>query len=307
MIGARRKLLYIAGSGRSGTTILAAILGQVRGFFSVGEVYRLWERALVGDGLCGCGVPFRRCETWVRIFDAAFGGMDVVDPRRMVELRERFTQTKRLANVVVRRGRPPEAKGDLGEYLTALDRLYSAIGQVTGCDVIVDSSKWPTYAHLLEQVPSVDLYVLHLVRDPRAVAFSWTRAKDYEAGKPLGRQGAAKTTAYWVAWNQAISLLWGRRPSKYLFLRYERFVSRPREALAEIVRFVEVGGRELPFATPEVIDLSPTHAVAGNAERFASGSIRLRLDDRWLREMPWLSRSAVGICTAPWRFRYSST
>jgi len=304
MTEGRSKLLYIAGSGRSGTTLLGAVLGQIRGFFSVGEVYRLWERAFIGDGLCGCGAPFRQCETWVRIFDTAFGGMDVIDPHRMVQLRERFTQTKRLAGILVRAGRPPAANPDLEDYLTTLERLYAAIGRVTGCEVIVDASKWPTYAHLLQQAPSVDLYVLHLVRDPRAVAFSWTRAKEYEPGKSLGQQGTVKTTAYWVAWNQAISLLWGRERSKYIFLRYESFVSRPRETLAQVVRFVGGAERELPFATSASIEMRPTHAVAGNAERFATGSIHLQVDDRWLREMPWLSRSTVSLCTAPWRYRY---
>jgi hypothetical protein len=242
----------------------------------------------------------------VRIFDVAFGGMDVIDPRRMVLLRERFTQTKRLAGIMMRGGRPAAADRDLEEYAGTLDRLYAAIGQVTGCDLIVDASKWPTYAHLLERMQSVDLYVLHLVRDPRAVAFSWTRAKNYEPGKALGRQGPAKTTAYWIAWNHAISMLWGRRRSRYMFLRYERFIRHPHEALSEIVRFVGSHEGDVPFATSATVELQPTHAVAGNVERFTTGRIDLRLDDRWVREMPWLSRSAISVCTAPWRFAYSS-
>lgn len=40
------KVLYIAGWGRSGSTILDNVLGQVEGFFSGGELSYLWERGL---------------------------------------------------------------------------------------------------------------------------------------------------------------------------------------------------------------------------------------------------------------------
>ena len=63
----------------------------------------------------------------------------------------------------------------LGEYAENTGRLYTAIADTTGCDVIVDSSKWPQYGLLLSETLPFDVYVLHLVRDPRAVAYSWQR------------------------------------------------------------------------------------------------------------------------------------
>ena len=36
------KVLFIAGNGRSGSTILDVILGQLEGFFAVGELRRIW-------------------------------------------------------------------------------------------------------------------------------------------------------------------------------------------------------------------------------------------------------------------------
>jgi hypothetical protein len=38
------KVLSIVGAGRSGTTVLASILGEVGGFASAGELRWLWER-----------------------------------------------------------------------------------------------------------------------------------------------------------------------------------------------------------------------------------------------------------------------
>ena len=39
-------VLYIAGTGRSGSTVLANILGEVEGVFTAGEVRYLWQRGL---------------------------------------------------------------------------------------------------------------------------------------------------------------------------------------------------------------------------------------------------------------------
>ena len=55
--------------------------------------------------------------------------------------------------------------------------LYSSIMARTGCSVIVDSSKFASYGHLLASNPAFDVRVIHLVRDSRAVAHSWQRRK----------------------------------------------------------------------------------------------------------------------------------
>ena len=73
MTGERVKVLYIAGSGRSGSTILDRILGQLDGFFSVGELCNLWDRGLLAHRKCGCGVPVDQCPTWTGILATGFG------------------------------------------------------------------------------------------------------------------------------------------------------------------------------------------------------------------------------------------
>ena len=71
------KVLYIAGWGRSGSTILDNVLGQVDGFFSAGELMFLWRRGLIEGRLCGCGRPLRDCDVWMHILDRAYpAGVD---------------------------------------------------------------------------------------------------------------------------------------------------------------------------------------------------------------------------------------
>ena len=62
-----QKVLYIGGFGRSGSTLVERILGQLPGFCSAGEIVFLWQRGLIDGQLCGCGVPVPECEFWSRV------------------------------------------------------------------------------------------------------------------------------------------------------------------------------------------------------------------------------------------------
>jgi len=296
-------VLFIAGNGRSGSTLLGVILGQLPGFFAVGELRRIWDRGLIENRECGCGVLFRECPTWRAIFDAAYGGMDRVDPERYVAFREGMTQTKHLPAMLAGRYRNGP-RGDAAEYVDALDRLYAAIREVTGCDVIVDASKWPMYGYMLDRIPALRLAVVHLVRDPRAVAHSWTRKKRYEKDRVLEQQAAWRSTAYWLAWNPAIRRLWGGPNQRYLHLPYERFVAEPREATRAMVALTGREVADLPFSDERTVVLGRTHAVAGNIARLTRGPVEIRLDDAWRSEMPRAKRGTVTAMALPLLHRY---
>jgi len=52
------RVLFLAGLGRSGTTLLERALAELPGVQPLGEVIHLWERSVQGDELCGCGEAF---------------------------------------------------------------------------------------------------------------------------------------------------------------------------------------------------------------------------------------------------------
>ena len=85
-----RAVLFIAGWGRSGSTLLDRMLGQVPGVFSAGELRDIWERGVREDRLCGCGQPFRECAVWRKVGEVAFGGWDALDLAEVQALRRRL-------------------------------------------------------------------------------------------------------------------------------------------------------------------------------------------------------------------------
>ena len=72
----RTRVVYVGGTGRSGSTVLANVLGEVPGLVSVGEVRFLWERGILQDRLCGCGDHFSDCPFWSKVLDRALGPDD---------------------------------------------------------------------------------------------------------------------------------------------------------------------------------------------------------------------------------------
>jgi hypothetical protein len=306
---ARRRItvLFVAGAGRSGSTILDNILGQVPGIASVGELRFVWERGLLEGRLCGCGRTFRACPEWSAILASAFPGADLdALARRMVELQQMGIRARRLPKLLRHRSRE-RLRRRMSEYLGNLEALYAAICDHFGCRVLVDSSKLPPYGAMLEMLPQIDLRVVHLIRDPRATAYSWLRKKalpDRAGTAFMMRQGPVKAAALWDLWNIASGLLWPPGEGRSLRVHYEGFVRAPKETVREILTYAGEEGATLPFVSETEVELAPNHTVAGNPSRFSTGRVAVRADDEWTRKMRGRDRARVTVATWPLLLRY---
>jgi hypothetical protein len=304
-------VLYIGGHGRSGSTILAQTLGQIPGFVNVGELWQVWYRGLRENERCGCGRLFYSCEFWRAVGGEAFGGWDNVDVDKMVAFRpylkgQRYTPHYALAAKTGVRG--GKINTLLEEGGPVLERLYRAIQRVSGAGVIVDSSKRSSYAVLLSLLPFADLRVAHLVRDSRAVAYSWQRTKESPAvvgGRLMPRMSPVKVSRVWSVQNYSYGLLSGfARLSR---LRYEDFVDDPTFYLAETlsrVGFDDEAGSLHDVVRGREISLSVDHTVSGNPGRFRTGKIELRLDEEWKGKMRGADKNVVTALTAPLLLKY---
>ncbi|MGP8160571.1 MAG: sulfotransferase [Candidatus Dormibacteria bacterium] len=297
-------VLYIAGTGRSGSTVLAGVLGEVEGVFAAGEVRYLWQRGLIEGRLCGCGAPVRDCPRWGAILEAATRGGVAMRPEAMAEFLVHAGRVRHLPGSLVRKALPMQQERSTARAAAraTLSRLYPAIAQVTASQVVVDSSKLPAYALLLADLPGIDLRVVHLVRDPRGAAYSWSTRKALTDGATqshMEQMGALKSAALWDVWNVAASGLLGGGDGRYLRLRYEDFVADPAAAVRRILSLAGLAGSALPFDSDAGINLRPNHMVAGNPDRLRHGPIRLRVDARWRSAMPGRDRRVVNAVAAP--------
>lgn len=298
-------VLYIGGQGRSGSTLLERAAGQLPGIVAVGEVVHLWLRGLRDNELCGCGQPFHSCEFWESVGQAAFDGWDTLDAQAAVDLRYAVDRNRYLP-LLLRPSLSRSYHRRHAQYLDRLAALYRGIAEASGARVLVDSSKHASYALLLAQTPGIDLRVLHVVRDSRAVAHAWSRqVRRPEATNSLmPTYGPLKASALWDVQNVVIEGLQRRHP--YLRIRYEDFVSAPKDTLLQVASFADPGETDpsLPFLDGDTIDLDVSHTVAGNPMRFTTGPVTVQKDERWQREMPTGSRRVVEALTVPLNRHY---
>lgn len=308
MLVDRMKVLYIAGFGRSGSTILANSLGRVDGLFSAGEMNFIWKHALIENRLCGCGRPSQECPVWNAVFDEAFGGMNAVDAEGVMASQHAGARTRHIPQMLTGRGRS-SLRSRMEKFLEASERLYRAVLDVTGDRVMVDSSKEPAYGFAIGMPPFVDLRVLHLVRDPRAAAYSWIKQKEQPDSVDrefMHQKSAGDSALLWDAWNVSTEALWRgeRKTGRYMRLRYEDFIADPETHFQEILDFVDEPDAEPPLVGERQVKLGVSHTVSGNPNRFDTGSVELRRDDRWKKQMSARDRITVTALTAPLLPRY---
>lgn len=292
------RVLFLSGLGRSGTTILERVLGELPGVCSVGELVHLWQRGVLDDELCGCGEPFSRCPFWAEVGRRAFGGWDRALAERMLRLRLRVDRTRHVLLAAL----PAVRRREREEYVAVFARVYRAIVETSGCPVVIDSSKHPSMAYCLRTSSDIDLRVLHVVRDSRGVAYSWTKeVRRPEAGGDdlMTQYSPSQSALLWTGHNVALSLLPLTGATRRL-LRYEDFVADPAGTVASVAGFVGVRTDEGPaFLHGSSVTLGRTHTVAGNPVRFRTGTMALRRDDDWRRLLPRRTRRLVSALTLP--------
>jgi hypothetical protein len=301
----RLKVLYVTGFGRSGTTIFDNILGQLDGVFAAGELHYIWDRSLAQNRLCACGETFSDCPVWQKTMAGLATDIEP-DTARLTGIRESLNPRRSIWARLS--GTSLADSPEVAEYAAAMERLYRGVADATGSRVIVDSSKSPALGHLLDVMPGIESYVVHLVRDPRAVAFSWLKQKIYDpsGAEPMymSRHPPARSAKLWMVWNFTAEMIWGRRAGRYLRLRYEDFTAYPRETLEQVVRLVLEDVPPLPFTGDSEVNLTQNHSMAGNPSRFKTGPVTIRRDDTWRQELPRPTQRLVTLLTWPLARRY---
>lgn len=304
------KVLSVVGAGRSGTTILASILQEVEGVASAGETRWLWERGVREGRPCGCGDAPCDCPVWSRVIKGTLASLahgptgdvdSIVAAQREVARRANYPRILRSI------GSPRTDWTALQSVREITRSVYSELARVTGAHLVIDISKRPLDAAVVAGLDGIDHYVLHMVRDPRAVVHSWRRAKTFTAGghsRTMGTRGMLSTVRRWTGNSVAAEALRRRTPgTRWLHIRYEEFAADPRGTVSQILTFLDEHG-DAPFVDESTVLLAPNHIVAGNPSRFTTGRVGIRVDEGWRDTMPRRDQWLTALLTLPLMLRY---
>jgi hypothetical protein len=300
-------VLFIAGVGRSGTTTLERVLGETPFICPLGEIVHLWHRGIELDETCGCGQPFHVCPFWDEVGKQAFGGWDAVPAQRVEYLRKTIDRARWVPGIAARGWRPRLA-ALVDEYTDYYARLYRAATTVSGARVLIDSSKHPSLAFALATRTDVDLRVLHMLRDPRAIAFSWSQTVERPEARgniehEMYRWSATQSAGQWLMHNTLLEAL--RLSSvPVMRLRYEDFVRAPRDCALSVAAWAGAAADDVPVSADGVATLGPSHTVSGNPSRFATGTVPIRLREEWRSGLADADRRRVATLTFPMMLGY---
>lgn len=277
-------LLYVAGSGRSGSTLFDRLLDRHPRIVGLGEVHRLglepWARR------CGCGATIEDCEFWSPI-------LDVLAERNEFD-REHWAREFRTTVVRERSTSGPTGLGLvellllLGSmralravsHLSSMVRrhlemtrnswaLYDLVAEVADAGVVVDSTKNAARMKLLYTARPRHTRIVHLVRDGRAVASSARRRAD---------RSIRTAAASWYRANRNVELASRTiAGGRILRVRYEDLCRETEKVMGEVCAFMG-----LPPSTA-MFELEPHdyHQIPGNPMLFRHGETEIVLDDRW--------------------------
>lgn len=281
------RIAYIAGCARSGTTLLARLLGELPGFVSIGEAgsyFFLNDRHTPDlSAQCGCGADTSKCSFWSSIVrDQQLKGA------ARPFARYRYVHRAFLWN--------PVAHSDLQNFLAHASEFYHKVAELAGATVVVDSSKSPQFAALLALAPNVEVHIVHLIRDLRGVVSSERVPKSYLPAAPPWR-----TILNWYMANACTELLLKRQAGSFSQLRYDEFLYDP-SSILERLAFSITGFQASNACVREgKAYLRPQHFVLGNPDKFQTGDTILR---ECKPKLSVLLNVAVSLVGAPLLLRY---
>ena len=295
------KVIYIAGYGRSGTTLLDIALGQQSGVFAAGEMTALPRHVWKEREFCACRRHADECGFWEPVVKAWLRrfGADVMDAHgRRIARSEWLIDPRRTfwRYIAGKEGRA---------YREETLALLQEIAGASGASIVVDSSKLPGRASALLSIKEIEVFVVHMVRDGRGVA--WSMMKPYRRSVEAGIQKELKpkslwyTAARWFVVNLGVEMLRLRLPRKRsVRIRYEDFVADPEGTVRSIL---DLAGQEYVVPDHGAQVMKPQHQIAGSRHRMQD-EISINKDFGWTSQMPRLMQRSFSVLTAPLLMRY---
>jgi Sulfotransferase family len=288
---ARVRVIYVAGVSHTGSTLLGHILGELEETCYAGEIRNTWQRGILENRICTCNARFAECAFWRTVVEHLPFAAE--------------QQAEKLSGLYREAVRPSLGFPLTGTEMRQVDRtafaapteaLYAATSDVAGVRQLVDSSKSPLYAAFLRRLPTIDLRVVHIVRDPRATVYSHFRRHSFGYGETF------KLSLWWLRSNVAIEKL-GGTGVPYARIRYEDLVEDPAGSLYQITGALGLSRSRLPIEG-RVARLSKKHIISGNRARGEVGAITLRNDSEWRSGPPPRMQAIARGTTLPLLGRY---
>lgn len=270
-------IIYISGYGRSGSTVLDAVLGNHPMIFGCGELMWLFHN-LAKNSNCACGEALLDCPIWSRVAAKISNKHGIKSWKEAAKISGGNDISKLW-------GKPSL------EYRQLWGTAFQAIQEATGKEFIVDSSKsnhigWRRLSNL-RFVLQNDFKVLQLVRDPRAIM--WSMSKGTNKNLARNESGTSflrgiKGVVSWIVSNSLSEHVLKEIESESIIVRYEDLMDLPSQSFELLGGFLQLDLQELSNKVLSEGEFDSGHGVDGNRMR-SVGKFVLRHDQSWKEQL----------------------
>ena len=255
----KKNILYLLGSGRSGTTLLATILNSTNNISTTGELHQFYTY-LQNNETCSCGTIVCNCDFWSLVVN----DMDLSkDDIQNFQKKQNNEEGHRYIPSIILGRKASE------DYSASQEKLFNAIANHTHKNWILDSSKYIGRFLLLKQIPSLKVKGIYVVRDVRGVINSFNKQVQTPR-KPIS------TILYYILTNFFGQLVcWMNKD--VIKLKYEDFIDNPYEHTQHIYSKL-LGQNNDDAALNDVFEMP--HIIGGNRLK-SSKTIKIKKDTAW--------------------------
>lgn len=267
-----KTIIYIAGDGHSGSTLLDITLGEMNNTFSSGELMFFPQKGIINNEYCSCKKNIHDCEIWAKVIQE-WDTKRKLPLAQYIEIQKSLTTNKKLIQTYQLLQNPTT---DFTTFVQDTISLYDLIFSITNSNTIIDSSKNPNRILILKQL-GFKIVIIHLTRRFGDVLNSYKNEwkKDLKAGieEDILPQKTPYVLSGWFLKN-FLTQYYGKT-MQYHKMKYENLIEHPEATIAKLSlncdkEFTSIIKNRGPFV--------PKHLVAGN---------RLRMKDQiYISEKP---------------------
>ena len=294
------RLVYVLSASHSGSTLLSMLLNTHPAVVTAGEL----KAEHLGDPdryRCSCHELLKECPFWRTvanrmrsrgheffITDAQthFGSMDSAWVTRLLRPLVRDALTERMRDAAL--SFSPVWRRGLPRMLRRSADLVHCVAEVADAEVVVESSKLGLRLKYLARCDDLDITIVRLIRDGRAVALTYMRPDEFADARDAklrgGGAGVNRDTRLsmdaaareWRRSNEEAEALLQQLPAvRVIQVHYEDLCHTPVDTVNLI--FTQLG-----LCTISSLEnfRSLPHHVIGNGMRLDTDN-RVVLDDRW--------------------------
>ncbi len=281
-------MLYIMGTARSGSTILEILLAHGARCVGVGELTAIVQDGFIDNKLCSCGRAFSDCEFWSQV--AARVAFSRAECETWAVLQKKIDWhagfLRQLFGLI--------RAADIERYRSYNEKLLAAIREVSGAEIIVDSSKYAGRAQALSAIDAIELSTICLTRSPAGLLASFQKPNRDEQ-HPKKPWAVLRYYAFVIL---SLRIATARLRGGLYRLRYEDLLEKPECTIDEMSRVFAVDFSRVRGKLKAGEGFAVGHLVTGNRLR-KSKQVRLtgELDDARSRiaraQVPLILMSAI--------------